>query len=782
MGSGPMPARVVIIGEAPGEREDAEHRAFVGRSGKLLDKALEELAGLKRADCYVTNVVKCRPPDNETPERKHAKVCAAHYLSQELDAIKPRFVLLLGNTALQAVVGRTGITKHHGSVYKKKFGSRPSQIMATLHPAAVLRNPKWATAFGADLKRFGDLVRGVNRSPQTKVFMVKDKEGLRQLRAQLIRARVISYDIETYVVPTEAPYVRTNFQEWHGPDSQIVSISFSWKPGLSVFVPLWHDQTPWKDPARVLAYLKPALERDDCEYVAHNGKFDGRWMSAHNIVVPLTFDTMLAGHILEENRSKALESMSRTLLGADAYGVGAELKEARSIALARLGVYNGKDTDYARRLRDPLKAELARQPRLNLIFHELMMKGSAAFVDIERRGIYLDTTRWEERHEQAVENREKLYDYINRWVPSTMRPINLNSPAQVALVLFDHLGLPVIKRTKKGAASTAEAVLLRLAPRHKMPMAMIKYRKWAKYLSTYLLPWMYEHNDNGRVRSNYKLFGTVTGRLSAEWGVQQVPRDPFIRSILGAQPGWLFVQGDYSQIELRIAAMLAGDERMLGQYLRGEDIHMARAMKMTGKVAADVEKEERKKAKAVNFGYIYSMGPAKFVTYAFDNYGLTITLEEAEKDRESFFEDYPALRPWHDRQRRLAQRYHRVQSPLGRVRHLPDILSGDKEVRAESERQAINSPVQSTASDLMLFSLIKLNQIMPERQARVVGTVHDSILFEVKEEHVDKWCRVIKETMEDMDRVERTFKTEITVPIVADIEVGTHWGEGKPWQ
>jgi len=782
MGSGPMPSRIVIVGEAPGEQEDDTGRPFTGRSGMLLDKSLAELAGIDRADCYVTNSVKCRPPDNRTPTRPEAKLCAENYLAKELEAIQPRFILVMGNTAFQTVLGKTGVTKHNGTVFRREFGGTKAQVMVTLHPAAVLRNPKWARAFAMDMKRFGELVSGVDSSPKTTVKMVNSVEGLRILKRQLMQADVLSVDVETQTYPASPPYVRSNLQEWHGDDSMIVSVAFSWRPGLSVFVPIHHPAARWKNPDAVLAYLRPCLERDDCEYGGHNFKYDMRWFDANQIVVPQAWDSMLEAHILEENRPKGLKSLSRSVLGADAYDVGEELKDARSMDLARLGIYNGKDTDYSLRIHLACKRELDEQPRLKRVYDELMVPASNALVEIERRGVWIDPDRWKERHAQSVENRDKLFDYINRWVPEEMRPINLNSPAQVGLVLFDHLGLPVIARTKTQAPSTAETVLLRLAAMHKMPLAMIKFRKWAKYLSTYLLPWWYEHRGpDGRIHSNYKLFGTVTGRLSGEGGIQQVPRDPYIRSIIGAAPGYKFVQADFSQIELRLAAMIAGEENMIAQYLRGEDIHMIRACRMTGKLAADVEKEERKKAKAVNFGYIYGMGPGKFVTYAFDNYGVTTTLEEATADRNGFFADYPRLREWHERQRRLANKHQRVVSPLGRVRHLPDILSQDKDVRSDCERQAINSPVQATASDLMLFALIELHRIMPPREARIVGTVHDSILFEVKDEHVDEWCGVIKETMEDMDRVERTFGADITVPIVADIEVGQHWAEGEPW-
>lgn len=228
--------------------------------------------------------------------------------------------------------------------------------------------------------------------------------------------------------------------------------------------------------------------------------------------------------------------------------------------------------------------------------------------------------------------------------------------------------------------------------------------------------------------------------------------------------------------------MLANESAMLEAYTNNEDIHMLQAMKLTGKPANEISKEERKRAKACNFGFLYGMYAAKFQKYAFENYELRVTMEEAEAARNEFFSGFPALTQWHSRQRRLARRYKMVRSPLGRIRHLPDIASGDKLVREEAERQAINSPVQSFASDLMLASLIELNKSLPYKQAKIVGTVHDAILFEVKEKYVDKWASVIKATMQDLERVKRMYGAAVTVPIIVDIEVGDHWAEGEPWE
>lgn len=781
LGSGSRKADVMILGEAPGAREDEEHRAFVGPAGQLLDHTLTQ-AGISRDDCYISNVAKCRPPSNRTPERAEIKTCVSTYLGKELAAVKPNYMLLLGNSALLGVTGRSGITKHHGSVYE----TDGLKMMATVHPALVLRNPAWGRAFSADVVRFGRMTRGEETTPPSTVKIVRRRGQLAWLLRELMRAKEVAWDIETWVddEQVDAPYVRPPGQDWHGDESLITCIGFTWQEGLSAVVPLWHSTPTWSDPAVVLEALRPALERTDCKFIAQNGKFDARWMASKGIKVRQHFDTMLAAHMLDENRAKGLESLVQTELGAAPYKLAeADKKRTYHVPLRRLCIYNGKDTNYTFRLKHLFAAQLREEPRIARVFMKLMMPASEALVDIERTGVFMDADRWRERRKECEEKRELIYKYIDQYVPVYMKPLNLNAPMQIARLLFDEMGLEILERTKKGAPSTKESVLLELAADgEKIATAILKYRKWAGYINRYLDPWKYEWLDDAwRLHCTYKLFGTVTGRLSGEGGIQQVPRDPLIRSILGAEPGWSFVQADYSQIELRIIAMLANERRMIAQYLRGEDVHTLRAVKMTGKPANRLTKEERKKAKPVNFGYSYGMGHEKMVAYAFENYEVRMSSDEARTDREGFFEDYPGLRPWHERQRRLARRYQRVQSPIGRVRHLPDVMSGDRDVAAEAERQAINSPVQSFASDLMLLSLIQLHAKLPPSEARIVGTVHDSILFEVRDDKVNEHLPLIKEVMEDMSVVRKKFGAEVTVPIRADIEVGTHWGEGKPW-
>lgn len=786
MGTGSKKSKVMVIGEAPGHREDEEHAAFVGPSGQLLRDTLEAV-GIPAKDCYISNVNKCRPPDNRAPTRTEAKICSAAYLDPELEAVDPDFVLLLGNAPLQALVGRSGITKYRGQV----FGEEPL-LFPTFHPAYVLRSPQHAPTFRSDLERFARMVRGqASKAEATSVRMVQGVSGLKWLRRQLQQAEVISYDIETWTDPVASKHKEKNLQEWHGEHSKICSISFSWEVGQAVVVPLHHQDSPWRNPDAVLRALKPGLERRDAKYVAHNGKFDCRWLAAKGIFVPQTFDTMLAAHLLNENRSKGLKPLSQILLGVDAYDLDVDLSDAYHSDLRKLCLYNGKDTDYTLRLYNIFREELKSQPRLGRIMARLMMPASNLLTEVEMGGMYLDQANLEKQFE-ALETAKLVLDKkMRKRVKAHKRAaINFNSYPQVGEWLFKDLGLNPLKLTGTGNPSTDESVLLQLeAQGSKEAKLLLKHRGLVKNLG-YLKGWRERTDARSRVHTTYKLFGTVTGRLSSEKpNLQQVPREGPMRTCYGAPPGYVFLESDYSQVELRVAAMLAHEDTLLRIFATGGDPHLTTAANISGLTPQQVlesdasgETEHRKKAKPVNFGFLYGMGEAKFIEYARDNYGVVVTEEEAHEYRERYFRLYPKLIQWHNRQRRLVQQYGQVHSPIGRVRHLPDVRSGDYKVVAEAERQAINSPVQSFASDLMLLSAVRLRSRLRPAEARMVGTVHDALLFEIRESAVEKYAGLIRTVMEGMSVVEKVFGARMTIPIVVEIKVGTHWGAGKVYE
>lgn len=800
----PQPPRVMVVGEAPGAMEDEAGEPFIGAAGRMLTDLLTA-AGISRNDVYITNSVKCRPPANRKPKPKEVKTCSFTYLYRELGELQPEYVLMLGNVALQAVLGKSGITKHRGQAHVKHFPALAADgtllpepvtatVFGTFHPAAILRNPQYREPVEADLGRFARMIRGDREGvPETRIRVARTKPALVALRKHLMQAREISFDLETYCDhPQALEAEKANLQEYRGDDhSHVCSIAFSTKEGESYVVPLWHTQSPWGvvtvdgEPRiskaidrKLLNFLKPALERPDAKYIGHNGKFDTRWLHSKGVRARITFDTLLAAHALDENRMNGLKPLSQVLLGADAYDVGDELKDAHTMDLNKLCTYNGKDTDYTLRLYHKLRPQLIEQPRTLRAFKFLSMPASNALVDIERRGIAVDMKLLNERYATCQDKLEKLRRYMLQYVPRDKRQgFNPGSPQQVAEWLFDDLGYEPVKTTESGAFSTDKSVLseLRADNDDDALKALLKWRKWKKW-EGYLKAWLRFQHD-GILYPTYRPSGTVTGRLSATGpNVQQVPRDEFMRSIFCARPGWMLVQSDYSQVELRIAAMLADERRMLRIYYNKGDIHMDRAMRITGKLADDVTKEERARAKPVSFGFLYGMGHIKFVTYARDEYDVEYTEGQAYRVRQQFFDDFPGLLRWHERQRRLVRRYGSVTSMFGRTRHLPDINSSDDKVRGEAERQAINTVVQGPASDLMLLACIYLNDTLPPDEARVVGTIHDSILTEVREDKVDEWAPVIKEVMEDVQRVKKLFGADITVPIVVDLEIGTHWG------
>jgi DNA polymerase-1 len=326
--------------------------------------------------------------------------------------------------------------------------------------------------------------------------------------------------------------------------------------------------------------------------------------------------------------------------------------------------------------------------------------------------------------------------------------------------------------TKTGNWSTNEEALQEYIEHPFIGLLFALRTLEGKWMNTYLLPWSTKLDRFSRLHTTYKLYGTVTGRLSGD--LQQVPRDSFVRSIFGAPPGWLRVDADFSQIELRIAAHVANESTMRRMFLLGQDIHSMQASNILGKPPASLTKEERKLAKAVNFGYLYGMYPTKFQKYAKINYGLDVTMAEAEVSREAYFRLFPDLVRWHERQRRMVHANHQVHSPMGRVRHLPDIMSPDRGVRMEAERQAINSPVQGTGSDITLFAMTRIQPLLKPSEAAMVMTLHDGIGFEIREDKVDYYEPIIKETMENLP-LKKTFGFDPSIPIEAEVVHGTHW-------
>ena len=741
---------------------------------------------------------------SSSPTKTDMKACRA-YLDRELEHLGLSHVLAFGTEALFATTGLSGITKYRGRVTTHPSGT---QVYPTISPGMTNRNPGLMDGYLADLRNFANLVKGQtpDEDPWHLPFddqwtNVMDKTTLRACVRALRTADAVAFDIET------------NGPVEFDPEAVIASIALTTLHGTEPHVwavPLAHPQSPWLDRwESVVAILGRRLSRVPVR-VAHNAKFDTRWLVHFGMpdLTP-TFDTIIAASLLDENRRKGLKPLAQQLLGADPWAVDATA--VMGLELDTVLDYNGLDTWHTLRLYLLFREQLRAEPGLARMMTRLMMPAVQELVHVERRGVYVDRKvlhrNWAIVQETLASIHHKLGQHLPdpAVVPDRFKhrktgevQVNYNASNFLRWWLFEHIGMPVLARGKSkddgrhGDPSVAEAVMMALAPQYPVAQLLLDRVEWNKYHTAFFTPYAQQITEDNRIRSVFKPWGTVTGRMSSGKedtekitgkaqlrgvNLQQVPRNKLVRGVFGAGPGWTFVEADYSQIELRIAAYLARERNMLRLYATGQDIHMAMAMQMTGKSAKLVTPEERKKAKAVNFGFLYGMGWHKFIATAFANYGLVVTEEEAKAFRKAFFQGFPDLMPWHAKQRRLAAEYKRVQTPMGRIRHLPDIDSANPEVQAEAERQAINSPVQAMASDMALLSLVHTaRRFRRERiEAYPVGAVHDAVNFEVRTSDLTLALPIIKHTMENLP-LARLFGCEVDVPIIADLKVGKHWG------
>jgi DNA polymerase-1 len=436
---------------------------------------------------------------------------------------------------------------------------------------------------------------------------------------------------------------------------------------------------------------------------------------------------------------------------------------------------------------------------------------------IEREGHFVNLEKFHKTEEELKVKLELTEAKLNRTLG---RAINWNSPAQVAKALYGDLGLIPKVFTDKNAPSTGEAALAEL--NHPIVDILIEYRSHQKFLSTYIEGWK-EYMVGPYLYLGTKLHGTVTGRYSSR--LHQVPRDGTIRNLIEAPPGWTFVQGDLSQAELRVAAIVSGDPELIRCYAENIDVHWRTTigvlrlggsdedLRMARETAAKytltppenimevldllerlgpdtcVEldkrwKEKRKQSKGINFGYLYGMGAMKFCEYAKLRYDWEVPVHQSQDIRNGFFATYAQLQPWHERQRELVRIDGFVRSLSGRKRRLPGIWSPDKMMKAECERQAINSPVQGFIGDLKVMGMLdiyyQLQVPTHGEKIRIKGEVHDAILMWIKTEHLQEMLPLVKQCMEKPTWLDN-FGVKLPVPIVADLEVGP-WGAGKPWK
>lgn len=781
MGEGGTKLPIMVIGEAPGAEEEKTGKPFQGRAGQLLTEMLLE-AGLNRKDFYISNAVQCRPPDNRTPKKKEIHTCRK-YWQYERERLKPKFILLLGNVACEAVLNQKGIKQLRGHPIEQDG----IIYFPTYHPSFALRDPRQDPVLRNDIKAFAKIVKkgGIIDEADNFTYTIVTEANLKEALRDIERERVISLDCET-----------SGLNPW-APASYITSIGIGTAQNNWCF-PLQHTQgelfnKPISQQRRVDALHKAVRKRVKGRkkvIVAHFGKFDTKWVrKEYGYTWHIDFDTGLAHYNLDENSLHGLDILAQRFFDGVDYDIPLEEKHGRG-PLKRHCRYLAMDLHYTRKLYFKFRRELAEDEATKVIFEKLTMPVSRMYADVETYGFYLDPVETRKAREFWTIEASKAKGSLDKFHPEPLKPpkkkkdigkgVNWNSPDQLAEILFNKLGLEPIDRTPGGKNSTSESVLMRLRDKHEIPALILQFREATKNLNTFVDAWSaIAYNDN-RIHPSFKVHGTTTGRPSCEEpNLQQTARDPRIRGLIRAPKGWTLVDADLSQIELRLVAAASNDPELCLSYATGVDVHTLTCQRIFN--IANPTKEERKRAKAVNFGFVYGMGWRKFIIYARDNYEVEFTEAEAKRIRTDFFRLYHGLPEWHNRMRRYAHNNGYVRSIIGRMRRLPDaMMQEDSMERGEAERQAINSPIQSLASDLNLMAALQLHAQHSEDYFQIVGTVHDAILMLIRDDMLSEVLPTIKAAMENPDLLEE-LDVEMKVPIIAEIELGP-WGNGKKWQ
>ncbi|MDF7679461.1 DNA polymerase I [Enterobacteriaceae bacterium ESL0689] len=561
--------------------------------------------------------------------------------------------------------------------------------------------------------------------------------------------------------------------------ANLVGLSFAIEPGIAAYVPVAHDYLDAPDQIpreRVLALLRPLLEDENRLKVGQNLKYDRGILANYGIELRgIAFDTMLESYTLNSVAGRHdMDSLAerwlqhKTITFAEIAGKGKNQLTFNQIALEEAGRYAAEDADVTLQLHLKMWPELQRHSGQRNIFAHIEMPLVPVLSRIERNGVKIDPAVL---HAHSQEITQRLLELEQQAWQLAGEEFNLSSPKQLQTILFEKQGIKPLKKTPGGAPSTSEEVLEELALEHPLPKVILEYRGLAKLKSTYTdkLPLMI-NDKTGRVHTSYHQAVTATGRLSStDPNLQNIPvrndEGRRIRQAFIAPPDYLIVSADYSQIELRIMAHLSHDKGLLAAFAEGQDIHRATAAEVFGVALDSVSNEQRRSAKAINFGLIYGMSAFGLARQ------LNIPRKEAQQYMDRYFERYPGVLDYMERTRAQAKEQGYVETLDGRRLYLPDIKSSNGVRRAGAERAAINAPMQGTAADIIKRAMIAVDMWLQVEKPRVrmIMQVHDELVFEV---HKDDLAIVTEKLHQLMEN-----STQLSVPLLVEVGSGDNWDQ-----
>jgi DNA polymerase I len=623
---------------------------------------------------------------------------------------------------------------------------------------------------------FNSLLDRFTESKETQkveYITIKDMPQLENLVAELNKRKQFTLDLET----TDVDPMR----------AEIVGLSFSWKEGEAYYIPvdmaagavsgdLFSKKESTGLPAqKVLAALKPMLMDQNIKKCGQNIKYDLMVLSRVGIEVQgVNFDTMVASYLINPSlRQHNLDALTLQYFNyqkvptSDLLGKGKNQINMADVPVEKVSFYACEDADFTQRLRSKLEKELSNR-ELRKLFDEVELPLLSVLMEIEKNGVTLDVPFLQKMSKELdlglSKNRGKIFELAGQ-------EFNINSPKQLSEILFTKLGLPIIKKTKTGP-STDVSVMETLAKEHELPHEILEFRQLSKLKSTYVdaLPKLI-NPKTGRVHTSYNQTVAATGRLSSsDPNLQNIP----IRTEIGRQIRKAFVpvdnnqiliDADYSQIELRVMAHLSRDKALTKAFEAGADIHRSTAARVFKVEEEEVTGDMRRRAKEVNFGIMYGMGPFGLANR------LDIPQDEAEMFIYNYFSYYPQIQEFIEASKEKAREQGYVTTLLNRRRYLPDISSDNRRMREFAERNAINTPIQGTAADLIKVAMINISQRLKEKKlnTKMIMQVHDELVFEAPKTESDEATELIRYEMENA--------IQLDVPVKVDIDTGMNWLE-----
>ena len=555
--------------------------------------------------------------------------------------------------------------------------------------------------------------------------------------------------------------------------AELVGFSIAFDANDAYYVPVAHDYEGAPEQLnreQVLAQIKPILENDNVRKIGHHLKYDAHIFANHGIHIQgWYFDTMLASYVFNAAATRhGMDDVARVYLShltttfEQIAGKGAKQKTFNQIELEIAAHYAAEDAHVTYRLYEVLSAKLKSHPELVNILHNIEMPVARVLTGMEEDGIKLDHQFLDQL---SVEFSETMQTLENQATELAGEAFNIASPKQVGEVLFDRLGLKGGKKTATGQYSTSESILEKIE--HPLAEVILEYRGLAKLKNTYTDRLVEQsHDSTHRVHTSYHQALTATGRLSStDPNLQNIPiRTPIgrqIRRALIAPEGRMLLAADYSQIELRLMAHFSQDDALVHAFQQGQDVHRRTASEVLGIAIEDVTNDQRRQAKAVNFGLLYGMS----------EFGLTrqlgFTREESRSYIARYFQRYPGVLDYMERTRQIAREQGFVETILGRRLYTPDILASNKMIKQAAERAAINAPLQGSAADIIKLAMIAVDKVLPKDQAKLLLQVHDELVFEADADIADELSKQIAEVMQSV--------LEISVPFVVEVGQGLNW-------